>query len=268
MSYFIELLKEQFSSVRITFRLASFQMQSDNRNNFLGLMWELLNPSIQIAMYWFVFGLGIRGNDDVNGIPFVYWMLSGIVMWFFVNAAISEGTKSIYQRYHIVAKMNFPLTVVPAYTVMSKFYVHLAMMALLVVILNISGYFISVFYIQLFYFIGITYLFSFAVALVTSTLATIVRDVNMIVQATLRILFFISPILWLPNLLPDFVQKIIMLNPFYYLANGYRASLLYNEWYFIIEWKLTLYNLGLIGSLFLIGAYLHYKFKDRFSDFI
>lgn len=268
MKYFLRFLNEQFTSIQLTFRLAIFQIQSDNRNNILGLAWELLNPLIQIAMYWFVFGLGIRGNDAVEGVAFVYWMLSGIIMWFFVNSAIFEGTKSIFQRYSTVAKMNFPLTIVPAYTVMSKFYVHVAMMIILILILNISGYSISIYYIQLLYFIFITYLFAFAVSLFTSTLAVVVRDVAMIVQASLRVLFFISPILWLPDLLPVTIQKIIMLNPLYYLANGYRASLLYNEWYVITEWQMTLYNLSVIGILFFVGSYIHYKFRDRFSDFI
>ena len=268
MNYFFRFLKEQLSSIQLTFRLATFQLQSDNRNNFLGLAWELLNPAIQIAMYWFVFGLGIRGNDPVDGVPFVYWMLSGIIMWFFVNAAIFEGTKSIYQRYNTVAKMNFPLTIVPSYTIMSKFYVHIGMLVALILILNFSGYTVSIYYIQLVYFVLVTYLLSLALALLTSTLAVIVRDVAMLVQASMRVLFFVSPILWLPDLLPAAVQKIIMLNPFYYIANGYRASILYNEWYIVTEWQLTLYNLGLILVLFFLGSYMHFKFRDRFSDFI
>ena len=261
-------LKEQFGSLGLTFRLAKFKIQSENRNNFLGLLWEFLNPAIQISMYWFVFGLGIRGNSDVEGIPFVHWMLTGIIMWFFVNAAIYEGTTSIYQRYNTVAKMNFPLTVIPSHTIMGKLYVHLVMLLFLLIFLNFSGYPISIYYIQLIYFIGLTYFLALAVALVTSTLAVLIRDVTMLVQALLRVLFFVSPILWLPNLLPEDIQKIIMLNPFYYLANGYRASLLSNEWYILIEWKLTIYNISLVGVFFFIGAYLHFKFKDRFSDYI
>ncbi|KYG90279.1 teichoic acid ABC transporter permease [[Bacillus] sp. KCTC 13219] len=264
----MKLIKELFLSRYLIFRLALFQVQSDNRNNYLGMLWELLNPAIQIAMYWFVFGLGIRGNADVDDVPFVYWMLAGIVMWFFSNAAITEGTKSIFQKYHLVAKMNFPLTVIPAYVVMSKFYVHILMVALMIIIFSFQGYFPSIYYIQLVYFMLMTYLFAFAVSLLTSTLATLVRDIQMLVQAGLRILFFVSPILWLPDLLPQAIQKFIMLNPFYYLANGYRASLLDKNWYIIEQWPLTLYNIVLIISILSIGSYLHFKMRDRFADFI
>lgn len=268
MCNLVKLINELWKSKYLVFRLAFFQVQSDNRNNFLGVLWEFLNPAIQIGMYWFVFGLGIRGNADVDGIPFVYWMLAGIVMWFFVNAAITEGTKSIFQKYNLVAKMNFPLTAIPAYVVMSKFYVHIIMVSLLIFVFSIAGYMPSIYYFQLLYFLFMTYLFAFAVSLLASTLATLIRDVQMLVQAGLRILFFISPILWLPNLLPQSIQKIIMLNPFYYLANGYRASLLYNEWYIFEHWSLTLYNLLLVIGLLSVGSILHFKMRDRFADYI
>lgn len=264
----MKIVQEQWQSKYLVLRLALFQLQSNNRNNFLGVLWELLNPAIQIGMYWFVFGLGIRGNSDVDGIPFVYWMLAGIVMWFFVNAAITEGTKSIFQKYNLVAKMHFPLTVIPAYVVMSKFYVHLVMVGLMIIVFFFGGYSPSLHSIQLIYFLLLTYLFAFATSLLASTLATLVRDIQMIVQAGLRMMFFVSPILWLPDLLPQAVQKFIMLNPFYYLANGYRASLLYKEWYIIEEWPLTLYNIFLVVVILSVGSYLHFKMRDRFADYI
>lgn len=263
-----KLFREQIQSFYLTFRLASFQIKSDNKNNVLGVVWEFLNPLIQILMYWFVFGIGIRGNAEIEGVPFVFWMLAGIVMWFFVNAAILEGTRSVYQRYHLVAKMNFPLSVLPGYTVMSKFYVHLIMLVAVLLLFWLNGYFPTIYYFQLIYFLCFTYIFSFAVALIASTLTVIIRDVHLIVQALLRVLFFVSPILWLPDLLPKSVQVFIQLNPFYYMANGYRASLLYNEWYIVTQWELTVYNIILLIILLFFGASLHFKMRDRFADYI
>lgn len=263
-----KLFQEQVTSVHLTLRLALFQIKSDNKNNLLGVIWEFLNPFIQIMMYWFVFGLGIRGNADIEGVPFVYWMLAGIVMWFFVNAAIFEGTRSIYTKYHLVAKMNFPLTVLPGYVVMSKFYIHLLMLTVVLGAFWLSGYTPTIYYIQLIYFMLLTYVFSYAVSLLASALAVIVRDVNMLMQAALRMLFFVSPILWLPNLLPENIQTFIRLNPFYYLANGYRASVLYNEWYIVSNWQLTIYNLVLTLILLIVGSAIHFKMRDRFADYL
>lgn len=268
MKSLIKIIKEQFESIYLIQRLALFQLKADNRNNYLGFAWEVINPAIQMAMYWFVFGLGIRGNQEINGIPFVFWMLAGICMWFFMNAGILEGTRSIHQKFNMVAKMNFPLSALPSYILTGKFYGHLFLLGLIMIVFWISGYYPSIHYIQLIYFVGLSYLFAFAVTLITSTLAVVVRDIQMVMQSLLRVMFFLSPILWLPDRLPEILQKLMKFNPFSYLANGYRASLLYEEWYIFEHWQMTLYNLGLVFVLLLIGASAHYKFRDRFSDFI
>ena len=62
--------------------MAQFQIKISNHNNYLGIAWELLNPALQIMVYWLVFGLGIRSNNPIDGVPFVLWLLVGISMWF------------------------------------------------------------------------------------------------------------------------------------------------------------------------------------------
>ncbi|MBK3495597.1 ABC transporter permease [Viridibacillus sp. YIM B01967] len=269
MKAFINIIKEQVNSFYMIQRLAKFQLKIDNQNNYLGFFWEILNPAIQMAMYWFVFGFGIRGSAKIDNVPYVYWMLAGISMWFFINKAILNGSKAIYQKYSMVAKMNFPLSVLPSYIITGKFYGHLALVGIIMVVFWISGYYPSIYYIQLIYFMAMSYLLAFSITLLTSTLTVVVRDVQMIVQSVLQAMFFLSPILWdRTGKMPEWIQEILRLNPFHYLAEGYRASLLKNEWYIVAEWQLTLYNWGLIIFLLIIGSSAHYKFRNRFSDFI
>lgn len=268
MTALFKIIKEQFQSFYMIQRLAIFQMKIDNQNNYLGYAWEVLNPAIQMAMYWFVFGLGVRANRNVDHIPYVLWMLAGICMWFFINKAILDGTKSIYKKYSMVSKMNFPLSTLPSYIITSRFYSHLVLVGILIVVFWFSGYPPTIYYLQLIYFLAMSYIYAFAITLLTSTIAVVIRDVQMVIQSILRIMFFVSPILWLPNRLPEWIQEFLKYNPFHYLANGYRASLLYGNWYAITNWKLTLYNWAIIFVLLLIGSIAHFKFRNRFSDFI
>ncbi|MDT4003539.1 teichoic acid ABC transporter permease, partial [Staphylococcus aureus] len=54
----------------------------------------------------------------------------------------------------------------------------------------------------------------------------------------------------------------------YFIAESYRAAILYHEWYFMDHWKLMLYNFGIVAIFFAIGAYLHMKYRDQFADFL
>ena len=275
MRALIKIIKEQVNSFYLIMRLASFQLRMDNQNNYLGFAWEILNPAIQMAMYWFVFGFASNRGEMIgeNGarVPYIYWMLAGISFWFFIQKAILNASKSIYQKYSMVAKMDFPLSVLPSYIIMSKYYGHLILVGMIMVVFWIAGYYPSIYYVQLIYFLAMSYILAFAITLLTSTLTVVVRDIQMLIQSLLQAMFFLSPILWDRTgsaAMPDWIHNILMLNPFYYLANGYRASLLYNDWYIVSHWELTLYNWGLILVLLLIGSTAHYKFRNRFSDFI
>ncbi|MGV3243333.1 ABC transporter permease [Staphylococcus sp. 11261D007BR] len=267
MNSVITVLKEHFKGFYLIQRLAQFQLKITNHNNYLGLAWELINPIIQIMVYWFVFGFGIRSNDPVDGIPFIYWLLVGISMWFFINQGILEGTKSITMKYGQVAKMNFPLSIIPTYIVTSKLYGHLALVLAIVILCALFGITPTIYIVQLALYIPFAYLFTVSVTLLTSTLGVLIRDTQMAMQALLRVLFYMSPILWAPSS-GSLAEKILMFNPIYFIAESYRAAILYQEWYFIEHWELTLYNVVVVILFFVIGSMLHMRYRDHFADFM
>lgn len=267
MKSVLTVLKEHVTSFYLIQRLAQFQLKITNHNNYLGLAWEIINPIIQIMVYWFVFGFGIRSNHPIDGVPFIYWLLVGISMWFFINQGILEGTKSITMKYGQVAKMNFPLSIIPTYIVTSKLYGHLVLVFAIVVLCMIAGVPPSIYIVQLLIYIPFAYFITMSIALLTSTLGVLVRDTQMAMQALLRVLFYASPILWVPKpgSLPE---KIMMYNPIYFIAESYRAAILFHEWHFIEHWELALYNVFVAVVFFVVGSMLHMRYRDHFADFM
>ncbi|WHY91233.1 ABC transporter permease [Neobacillus cucumis] len=276
MKSMITVIKEQFSSLYLIFRLSAFELKSANTNNYLGRLWELINPMIQLGIYWFIFGIGIRKGQEVtmqNGVhvPFFIWMVTGMILWFFVNPAISNSSKSIFSRIQIIAKMNFPMSVIPSYVIMANFYTHLMLVAVVTIILQFTQFKISLYFIQLPYFMLSTLIFLLTIALITSTLSTIVRDVYQLVHSILKMLLYVTPFLWHIN---KFIINgtdysfLIKLNPFNYLVEGYRASLLGTSWYAWDNPQYTLYFWVITLVFFMIGSALHLKFRNRFVDYL
>ena len=64
------------------------------------------------------------------------------------------------------------------------------------------------------------------------------------------------------------IGEIIKFNPVYFLAESYRAAILFHEWYFIEHWKLLLYNVIVILIFFVLGSILHRRYRDHFADFL
>lgn len=267
------VLKEQIENFYLVRRLSLYELKSTNKNNYLGMAWEILNPTIQIAIYWFVFGT-LRGRDPVQvgemEVPFFSWLLAAFFLWIFFYQSTIQGSKSIYTRLRVLLKMNFPMSVIPSYIIFSKFYVHIVMLGITIIILQFSGFYINIYYLQLIYFMFAALCLIFSISLITSTLSTIIRDVHMLLNSTLRMLLYLSGVLWPITLLSDWpiIMNIMKLNPLYYLIQGYRQALFGVDWYFITHWEYTLYFWGLVIALLLFGSTIHVKFRRHFIDFL
>lgn len=264
----LTILKEQFSYFYLVRRLSVYELRSLTSGNYLGMAWEIINPAIQIMIYWFVFGFGIRQREPVGDVPYLAWMFAGILAWFFINQAVMKSAKSIHTKIKMLAKMNFPMSVIPSYVIFAQFYPHLVLLAIGVIILQFMGFPISIYYLQLpIYMIGLL-AFLFSLSLIMSTLTTIIRDIQMALQSLMRMLLYLSPILWPPTLLPESWQPFMMLNPFYYIIEGYRYSLLGEGWYFLENPVYTAYFVGITALTLMVGSYLHLKFRSHFIDYL
>jgi teichoic acid transport system permease protein len=276
MKSLITIVREQINSFYLILRLSAFEMKSANTNNYLGRLWEILNPIIQLSIYWLVFGVGVRGGQKItmeNGakVPFFIWMVSGMIVWFFVNPAISKSSKSIYSRIQLISKMSFPMSAIPSFVIMATFYTHLMLVIVVTIFLQFTDFKLSIYYIQLPYFMLATLIFLLALALITSTLTTMIRDIQQIVQSGLRMVLYLTPLIWHTNkLVLNGVNLtfLLKLNPLYYLVEGYRASLLGTTWYIVEYIQYTLYFWMLMLIMLLIGSVLHLKFRNRFVDFL
>lgn len=270
----ITVLKEQINNFYLIRRLSLYELKSKNKNNYLGMAWELINPAIQVLIYWFVFGtLLSRAPIEIDGkeIPFIYWLMAGFFLWIFFYQSTIQGSKSIYSRLRMLSKMSFPMSIIPNFVIFSQFYVHIMLLGISIVIFQFAGFYISIYYLQLIYYIFSAFCLFFAIALITSTLSTIIRDVHMLLNSVLRMMLYLSGVLWPLSILENYsptITTVMKLNPLYYLMEGYRASFFSSDWYFITHWEYTLYFWIVVLILFLFGSMLHVKFRRHFIDYL
>ncbi|MGX9931892.1 ABC transporter permease [Virgibacillus salarius] len=271
----LKVIKELIESFYLIKRLSIYELKSKNKNNYLGILWEFLNPSIQIVIYWFVFS-ALRDKDpieliDGQEIEFFSWLLAAFFLWILFYQATIQGSKSIYTRLRMLSKMNFPMSIIPGYVIFSQFYVHIIMLSIAIIILNVNGHYISIYYLQLIYYMIAAFALIFSISLITSTLSTIIRDVHMLLNSTLRMLLYLSGVLWpLAILVEQFpkVMEALKINPLYYLVEGYRAALFGTEWHLITHWEYSLIFWIIVIVLFLFGSMLHVKFRRHFIDYL
>lgn len=109
--------------------------------------------------------------------------------------------------------------------------------------------------------------FLYVFTILSATLATVVRDYFQLLEAAMRMVFFLSPIIWVPSSMPASLLPILQLNPFYYIINGFRDSFIGGAWFFE-DLTYMLYFWSGILILGFVGAHVFNKFKNSFVDYL
>lgn len=260
----IDLIKD-FKRVLL---LAGFEYKQTNKDMFLGSLWNILYPFIQIGAYWLVFGIGIRQNREIDGVQYVVWLTVGYTAWIMVSKGITAGANSIYQKGNLITKSNIPTFIIPLSSVLAKIMEGLWTVGLMFIIFFIYGYSPSVHMFNLVYYTVYLFFFVSVTSLITSTLVMIARDFKQLITMIMRLLFFFSPVTWQPgDNMPDFFMAFHKHNPFAYIINGYRDSMLYGKDFYSNPGRMLGFLITIV-VLYLIGIGLQKKLRNNVLDYL
>lgn len=261
------VLSENIKNIYRIFAISKYELVSEIRDSKLGIFWNFANPIIQILTYWFVFGVILeRGNID--GIPYISWMLGGMIVWFFISPCITNGCKAIHSKVSIITKMKFPVSILPTTVTLKEFINHLILLFVVMILLTVQGYGPSVSWFGLLYYAFCAVVLGTSLAMTLSVLNMLARDTRKLVLASMRLLLYMTPILWtIPPSLPNSVKFILEINPIYYIVQGYRDCFFYSgEFITNISAGLTFWVITVV--LFVIGSMMMYRFRYKFIDMI
>jgi lipopolysaccharide transport system permease protein/teichoic acid transport system permease protein len=258
--FWIDLLK--------SWRLILTLTQRDFKANYLGshlsFVWNFIQPCITLAVLYTVFQIGFRAAP-IDGHAFFPWLIAGMLPWFFLSDSMGNATNSILAYSYLVKKVVFRVSILPIIKIASALVVHIFFVMALFIILLTYGYKPSIFQLQIFYYLFASLVLLLGVSWITSSLTVFIRDVGQIVSALLQIGFWLTPILWNSKVVPIEYQRLIELNPAFYIVEGYRDSFLYHTWFWQYPFRM-LYFWIITTFLFIIGAIIFIKLRPHFAD--
>lgn len=260
------VLHENVTNIYRTVSIARYELLADMRDSKLGIFWNFANPAINVFTYWFLFGYVLH-RKSVDEIPYIVWMLGGMVVWFFISSCITEGCNAIYSKVDVITKMKFPISILPLTVVLKRLFNHFCVMSIVVIIFIAKGYYPTVHWFGLIYYLLCGILFSFAFSLTSSIFNMLARDTKKLITSCMRLLLYFTPILWDVQMLPKWMQSIVSCNPIYYVVQGYRDCFFYHKGFGAYTWSMGWFW-GITIFLFMVGSYMMCKFKTKFIDMI
>lgn len=269
MNNVLNILKEQWIHRRLILGLSIYSLKSQYANHYLGLFWNILQPAMQVLLYYVVFGLGLRGvRGDIGELPFIVHLISGLFPWLFLSSAINAASGAIQGQIGLVTKMKFPSSTLISVSIVNSL-INLSFTTVIILVISVvNGYSSPVHYLGLLYFIAASAAFVSSVGLIMSTLIILVRDMKNVLQNIIRMFFFLTPIFWSLSQANALMQTISSFNPIAYLVMNYRTALVLQDAPIYGELPDHIYFWSITLFLFYVGVNVHYRFRDRLVDYL
>lgn len=238
--------------------------------SYFGIVWGFVQPLVTILLYWFVFELALKsGPVAETEVPFVLWLMAGLVPWFFFSEAVTNGTNCFMEYNYLVKKVMFEIKILPLVKVLSSLYVHAFFVGILAVIYLATGNFPGITAIQVVYYSFAMVMLCLAVVYFTASVAVFFKDTTQLVGIGMQVGVWMTPIMWsyqdMAPRVPAILQMILKLNPMFYIVQGYRDAMIDKIWFFERP-GLTIYYWCFVLVLFFISRKVYGKLKPQFSD--
>mgnify|MGYP001368951748 CR=1 FL=1 len=259
---------EIYKNRKLVFSLAKNDFKTKYAGSYFGTVWAFVQPIVTICVYWFVFGLALRNGSD-KGVPFVLWLIAGLVPWFFIQEGLTGGTNALLEYNYLVKKVVFKVEILPVIKLISCLFVHVFFVAIMFIVFLVSGKRPQISWIQIIYYSFAASMYALALTYLTSAIQVFFKDMAQIVSICLQFGMWLTPIMYSEQLFLDkgltMAPMILKLNPFYYIAAGYRDSMLTGDWFFMRP-TLTVYFWAVTLLLLLGGLKVFKRLRPHFSD--
>ncbi|WP_200873175.1 ABC transporter permease [Vibrio nigripulchritudo] len=222
------------------------------RRSKVGAWWLTINMLVLITTLGFVFGMLFR-QPMAEYLPY---LTAGFIFWGLISTVISEGCTSFIAAGETILQIRMPLFTHIARTIWRNLIISCHNMLILPLVFIVfmkppSWTFLLIFPGLIILILNLAW-----VMVISAIICTRFRDATQIIQNFLQVAFYLTPVIWSPDLVPERAGTFILdMNPFYHLIQIVRAPILgdpisINTWIIavlmaIVGWLIAIPFLGI-----------------------
>ena len=263
-NHFIQFSLDILGQRNLLWSLIKHELTTRYLGSYLGLLWAFIQPAITLLIFWFVFEVGFK-VVPVGDVPFVPWLMCGMIPWFFLSDSIVSATAAVRDNAFLVRKVAFRVSMLPLVKIGSVFLVHMVFVAILLCVFLAYGKTPNLYWLQIPYYMVASLVLVCGISWVTSSVVIFLPDIGQLTTMVLQFFFWLTPIFWSPSMLPPNYSFLLWLNPFYYIVSGYRYGMIEQRWFWQDPWQTVLFWIMAAG-LFVVGAVIFKRLRPHFAD--
>lgn len=236
-------IREIYDYREMLFSMVKRDLRTRYKGSFLGFLWTFINPLLQLFVYYVLFSTIMRINVD----NYAMFLFVTLLPWIYFSTTILQSTNVIISNSNLIKKIYFPRAILPlsvaiAGLVNMLFGFVVVFLALIIfkIQVGISIIILPLIILNEFVFVlGLSFLFS--------ALNVYFRDLEHILGIVTMAWFYLTPIIYPVNMVPEKYTKLFFINPMTSIILPFRDVLFYGLWPNV---KIIL--LSLLSSIFIL----------------
>lgn len=216
--------REIWQKKSLIYNFAISDLKIRYRNSILGFFWTFLEPLLLLTVLYLVFTNLFKSQIE----HFSLYILLGIILWNMFSRGTNIGLNGVLSRASILTQISLPLEIPAISSTITSF-------LMLCLELLVFGIFMAIFQftpsytiILLPFVLLLEFILVLGLSLPLSVLNVRYRDTQFIWTVIIQIGFFLTPIFYKLDILPEYAQKILYFSPMVQIVNFAHDVTLYN----------------------------------------
>jgi ABC-type polysaccharide/polyol phosphate export permease len=222
------------------------------RKTWIGFLWVILNPLILLAIQGFVFSEIFHIQIE----KYIFYLVAGLLPWIFISQTLEMGTSLLKSQSLTIKAFSIkPFQIIAALTLENIINLGAASLLVLVPLLSSTD---KPSWILLLWIANAIPLVLAVISLtfLAATINVLFKDLRFVISFVLNIFYFITPIFYSADYVPERWQSFLKFNLFYILINPFQQL--------TFDFSLSHWGFALIKSTALSGAlawmtFLHWR---------
>ncbi len=247
----------------LVWMLAKTDFKLRYQGSVLGYLWALLKPLLMFSILNFVFSsiFAARGQGMEY---YSLQLLVGILMFNFFSEGTNAGMQSLLSKSQLVTKIYIPRWTLILASTLNAALIYIMNLSVVLVFFAWKQFLPSFGSIFLFLLYSVViYIIVLSFALLTAPLYVRFRDLSMIWEVLLQVLFYATPVFYSLQMMPVWVQQILLINPIAFIVHFTKEALISNH--FPDLWQNALF-LVTIAVVALLSVLSYRRFAPRVAE--
>ena len=200
-----------------------------------------------------------------NTYAYSIYLVPGLLAWTSFSTIVMSLNSSISEKSNLIKKINVPMYVFQLSTIITEFSLLILSMSLALIFLLIVNHPVTFTFLWMIPVMILQTLFAFGLGVILSLFTPFFKDLKEAVPIVVQLWFWMTPIIYMKDMIANKYPALITYNPFYYYVQIYQDIFLFSK-------APSLEALGFITLLSLgtliIAGYLYKKMISSIKDII